>query len=122
MTSAQTRAAAGKALRNTTPRTALGVWNPPDDRDPVGLLNAVAEDRLKGLLHLRDERMAETPFRFFRGSAGVMAADLAHTPVTGLTFQACGDAHCLNFGGFATPERHLIFDLNDFDEPLPGPW
>jgi uncharacterized protein (DUF2252 family) len=122
MTSAAARAASGKALRNDVPRTSHGVWNPPADRDPLGLLNAVAADRLKGLLHLRDERMEETPFTFFRGSAVVMASDLAHTPTTGLSVQACGDAHCLNFGGFATPERNLIFDLNDFDETLPGPW
>ncbi|HZX67867.1 MAG TPA: DUF2252 domain-containing protein, partial [Candidatus Elarobacter sp.] len=122
MTPPETRAAAGKALRNTVPRTSHAGWNPPADRDPLGLLNAVAADRLKGLLHLRNERMEETPFTFFRGSAVVMASDLAHTPVTGLTVQACGDAHCLNFGGFATPERNLIFDLNDFDETLQGPW
>jgi uncharacterized protein (DUF2252 family) len=121
-TSAPARAAAGKSLRNGVPRTSHAVWFPPDGRDPVALLNAVAEDRLKGLLHLRDERMEETPFTFFRGSAVVMAADLAQTPVSGLTVQTCGDAHCLNFGGFATPERNLIFDLNDFDETLPGPW
>ena len=122
MTSAAARAAAGKALRTDVPRTSHGIWYPPDGRDPVGLVNAVAEDRLKGLLHLRNERMEETPFTFFRGSAVVMASDLAHTPTTGLSVQACGDAHCLNFGGFATPERNLIFDLNDFDETLPGPW
>ena len=121
-TSVAARLAAGKALRNKVPRTSHAVWHPADDRDPVGLLNAAAEDRLKGLLHIRNERMEQTPFTFFRGSAIVMASDLSHTPVTGLDVQACGDAHCLNFGGFATPERNLIFDLNDFDETIPGPW
>ncbi len=94
----------------------------PAGRDPLALLAAAEEDRLKRLLPLKNARMEETPFTFFRGSAVIMAADLAHTPVSGLTVQACGDAHCLNFGGFATPERNLIFDLNDFDETMPGPW
>lgn len=121
-TSAATRAAAGKALRGKTPRISHGVWVPPPDRDPLALLAASEADRLKQLLPLRDERMEQTPFTFFRGSAVVMAADLANSPVSGLMVQAGGDAHCLNFGGFATPERNLIFDLNDFDETYPGPW
>ena len=116
------RLAKGKALRGKTPRTSHGSWSPAADRDPLALLAAAAEDRLKMLLSLRDERMEQTPFTFFRGSAIIMAADLAPTPVSGLTAQLGGDAHCLNFGGFATPERNLIFDLNDFDETLPGPW
>ena len=121
-TSAATRAAAGKALRSKTPRVSHGVWAPPPDRDPLALLATAEKGRLTQLLPLRDARMEETPFTFFRGSAIVMAADLAHTPVSGLMVQAGGDAHLLNFGGFATPERNLIFDLNDFDETFPGPW
>lgn len=121
-TSTATRAAAGKALRSRTPRVSHGVWAPPPDRDPLALLAASEKDRLKQLLPLRDQRMEATPFTFFRGSAVVMAADLANTPVSGLMVQAGGDAHLLNFGGFATPERNLIFDLNDFDETYPGPW
>ena len=88
----------------------------------AGLFQAAEEGRLKQLLPLREQRMEATPFTFFRGSAVVMAADLANTPVSGLMVQVGGDAHCLNFGGFATPERNLIFDLNDFDETYPGPW
>jgi len=121
-TSAATRAAAGKALRSKTPRISHGVWAPQPDRDPLALLAASEEGRLQQLLALRDQRMEATPFTFYRGSAVVMAADLAHTPVSGLMVQAGGDAHLLNFGGFATPERNLIFDLNDFDETFPGPW
>ncbi|HEX3467399.1 MAG TPA: DUF2252 domain-containing protein [Candidatus Elarobacter sp.] len=109
-------------MRGKAPRTSHGNWTPAADRDPLALLAAASEDRLKRLLPLRDERMEQTPFTFFRGSAIIMAADLAPTPVSGLTVQIGGDAHCLNFGGFATPERNLIFDLNDFDETLPGPW
>jgi uncharacterized protein (DUF2252 family) len=90
-------------------------------RDPIALLDSVAQHRLKYLVPLRDERMADTPFTYFRGASIVMASDLARTPMTGLRVQACGDAHCLNFGGFASLERHLLFDVNDFDETLPGP-
>jgi uncharacterized protein (DUF2252 family) len=81
-----------------------------------------AAGRIPELLPIRNERMSVSPFAFFRGAAAVMAADLADTPRTGIEVQLCGDAHCLNFGGFATPERNLIFDINDFDESLPGPW
>ncbi len=117
-----TGVAHGKSLRSAVPRSSHGVWEPAAGRDPVKLLQAVGEGRLEQLLPLRNERMEQTPFTFFRGSAVVMAADLAGSPVSGLLVQACGDAHCLNFGGFATPERNLIFDLNDFDETYPGPW
>jgi uncharacterized protein (DUF2252 family) len=86
------------------------------------LLDGVAASRLQFLVPLRDARMLDTPFTYFRGAAVVMAAYLAGTPVTGLRVQACGDAHCLNFGGFASPERNVLFDVNDFDETLPGPW
>ena len=74
------------------------------------------------LLPIRYGRMMQSPFAFYRGAAAIMAADLAHTPVTGITVQACGDRHLLNFGGFATPERNVAFDINDFDETLPAPW
>ncbi len=116
------RLAAGKKLRSNVPRAAQGNWSPSPSRDPLGLLKRVSEGRLQELLPLRDDRIQETPFTFFRGSAVIMADDLADCPVSGLMVQACGDAHCLNFGGFATPERNLIFDLNDFDETLRGPW
>jgi len=74
------------------------------------------------LVPIRYGRMMQSPFAFYRGAAAIMAADLAHTPVTGITVQACGDCHLLNFGGFATPERNVVFDINDFDETLPAPW
>ncbi len=121
--SAVARAAAGKALRERAPRAAHGAWEPAADRtDPLAILAGIAAERLRYLIPLRDERMSESPFTFYRGAAGVMAADLAATPRTGLTVRACGDAHCLNFGGFATPERRVIFDVVDFDETAPGPW
>ena len=96
---------------------------PAADRpDPVGVLIAQGESRVQDLLPIRYGRMAESPFGFFRGAAAVMAADLAGTPNTGIAVQLCGDGHLVNFGGFGTPERRLIFDVNDFDETLPGPW
>ena len=113
----------GKNLRTGVPRSSHAQWEASADRIPAKrLIDAHSKGRLGGLVPLRNARIAETPFTFFRGSAVVMAADLARTPATGIIVQACGDAHCLNFGGFATPERNLIFDLNDFDETLPGPW
>jgi uncharacterized protein (DUF2252 family) len=122
-TSARARAVAGKALRERVPREQHAGFEPAAyARDPLALLDGVAQSRLQYLVPLRDERMADTAFTFFRGAAVVMAADLAHTPSTGMFVQACGDAHCLNFGGFASPERNLLFDVNDFDETLPGPW
>ncbi len=93
-----------------------------DRRDPVALLEEQAASRVPELLPIRYARMASSPFAFFRGAAAVMAADLAATPVSGLTAQLCGDAHVGNFGLFASPERQLVFDINDFDETLPGPW
>ncbi len=120
---ASERRAEGKALRDNVPREAHAGWKPPKDRrDPVDLLLGTEEGRLPELLPIRHGRMVSSPFAFFRGSATQMAADLAHTPRSGLNVQACGDAHLLNFGGFATPERNIIFDINDFDETLPGPW
>ena len=120
---ASERRAEGKALRENVPREDHTGWKPPKDRrDPVELLLATNEGRLPELLPVRHGRMVSSPFAFFRGSAAQMAADLARTPCSGLKVQACGDAHLMNFGGFATPERNIIFDINDFDETLPAPW
>ena len=113
----------GKTLRNKVPRAAQGGWKAsPKRADPVSLLRDSNDGRLTELIPIRFGRMAQSPFAFFRGAAAVMAADLATTPSTGLIVQACGDAHLLNFGGFATPERNIFFDINDFDETLPAPW
>lgn len=121
--SADERAARGRALRATQPREQQAVWTPPANRrDPVEILIEQGESRLPNLLPLRYARMKVSPFAFFRGGAAVMAEDLAGTPATGLQVQACGDCHLLNFGGFATPERRLVFDLNDFDETAVAPW
>jgi uncharacterized protein (DUF2252 family) len=117
------RAAAGKAARVEAPRSSHGEWEPAAGRaDPVELLEAQAASRVGQLVPLRYGRMLASPFAFFRGAAAVMAADLAPTPASGFTAQLCGDAHLSNFGGFASPERQLLFDVNDFDETLPGPW
>jgi uncharacterized protein (DUF2252 family) len=114
---------AGRALRKEVPRSSHGDWQAAADRpDPVALLVAQGASRVPELLPIRYGRMAESPFGFFRGAAAGMAADLASTPSTGVAVQLCGDGHLVNFGGFATPERRLIFDVNDFDETLPGPW
>jgi uncharacterized protein (DUF2252 family) len=114
---------AGKALRGEVPRSSHGFWEPdPERADPISLLQAQDEGRLEHLLPIKYGRMIESPFAFLRGSATVMAADLASTPATGLRVQLCGDAHLSNFGVFATPERKLVFDINDFDETYPGPW
>ncbi|MGC2407986.1 MAG: DUF2252 domain-containing protein [Candidatus Cybelea sp.] len=91
-------------------------------RDPLAILRAADANRLPELVPIRYGRMLASPFAFYRGSAGIMAADLAHTPTTGLLVQACGDCHLKNFGGFATPERNVVFDINDFDETLRAPW
>jgi uncharacterized protein (DUF2252 family) len=105
------------------PRSSHGVWDPPTGRrDPVDVLDADAADRIAELVPLRNERMLGSPFTFFRGCASIMAADLARTPTTGVEVQLCGDAHLSNFGGYASPDRTLVFDLNDFDETHPGPW
>src|ERR1700730_3368552 len=113
----------GRALRERATRRHHGVWKPPADRrDPVEILIEQGESRLPNLLPIRYARMKPTPFTFLRGAAAVMAADLAATPASGLTVQAGGDCHCLNFGGFATPERRLAFDINDFDETAVAPW
>ena len=105
------------------PRADQSGWKPPRERrDPVELVLAANEGRLLDLVPIRHGRMVQSPFAFYRGTAMLMAADLAHTPSSGLRVQACGDAHLSNFGAFATPERDLIFDINDLDETLPAPW
>jgi uncharacterized protein (DUF2252 family) len=113
----------GRAARLEAPRSAHGDWAPAPDRpDPVAVLQAQAATRLQELVPIRYGRMLVSPFTFYRGAAAVMAADLATTPDSGIVVQACGDAHISNFGGFAAPDRRLIFGPNDFDETLPGPW
>ncbi len=117
------RRAAGRLLRGTVPRASHREWSPSSSRrDPIDVLEQQGATRVRELVPVRYGRMAESPFSFFRGGAAVMAMDLATTPVTGLRVQACGDAHVNNFGKFATPERNIVFDINDFDETLPGPW
>ena len=117
------RYAAGRALRAKAPRTSHGEWAAAADRpDPIGLLEEENRTRVPELVPIRMGRMSLSPFAFLRGSAVVMASDLAKTPVSGIKVQLCGDAHVSNFGGFATPERRLVVDVNDFDETLPGAW
>jgi uncharacterized protein (DUF2252 family) len=113
----------GKALRLKVPRASHGTWRPPTDRPPVvEMLRSANRDLSPGLLRIRYARMSASPFTFLRGAASVMAHDLAGTPTTGVGVQMAGDAHVGNFGLFATPEREVVFDVNDFDETLPGPW
>ena len=117
------RLAFGKALREQVPLESHAAWKVPrSGRDSLRVLEDSNRGRLEELVPIRYGRMARSPFTFLRGSAGLMAHDLAVTPTTGVRVQACGDCHLLNFGGFATPERRLVFDLNDFDETLPAPW
>lgn len=117
------RRARGKDARSRARRSELGRWTPgPERADPLALLDAQNASRFPDLVPVRWGRMVASPFAFFRGSAAVMAADLATGPSSGLVTQVCGDAHLQNFGLFASPERRLLFDLNDFDETLPGPW
>jgi uncharacterized protein (DUF2252 family) len=117
------RLARGRAARQVAPRSSHGNWSPEVDRpDPVALLEQQAASRVQELVPIRYGRMLVSPFTFYRGAALIMAADLAGTPTSGITVQLCGDAHLSNFGLFGTPERRLIFDINDFDETLPGPW
>ncbi|MBW4625800.1 MAG: DUF2252 domain-containing protein [Brasilonema octagenarum HA4186-MV1] len=116
------RVEAGKALRQVVCRTAHREWHPTDRPDPIDLLEVSNQGRIPELIPIRYDRMLQSTFAFLRGSAIITAADLATTPTTGIHVQACGDCHLLNFGGFATPERNLIFDLNDFDETLSAPW
>jgi hypothetical protein len=121
--SREQRMAAGKAARRTAPRAGHADFSRTSDRpDPLTLLQRQATVRVPELLPIRYGRMAVSPFTYFRGAALPMAADLADTPSSGLAVQACGDAHMANFGLFASPERRLVFDINDFDETHPGPW
>ena len=117
------RRAAGRALREQVKRGALGRWRPPQDRaDPVGLVEEAHSGRLERLIPVRVGRMVASPYAFLRGAASVMAEDFRHMPRTGIEPVICGDAHLGNFGFYASPERDLVFDLNDFDEAHPGPW
>jgi uncharacterized protein (DUF2252 family) len=117
------RLAEGKALRDKTSRRSHAGWKPPAKReDPVAILMQSNKGRIEELLPIRYGRMMQNPFAFYRGAAAIMAADLASTPASGLRVQACGDCHLMNFGGFATPERRVVFGINDFDETLPAPW
>lgn len=121
--SAAERRAKGKALRDAAPRNSHAGWKPAADRcDPVALLSESNQGRMPELIPIRFGRMLASPFSFYRGAAALMAADLAGTPISGLRVQACGDAHLMNFGAFATPERNVVFDINDLDETLPAPW
>src|SRR3954447_23874607 len=123
MPTGEERRAAGRALRADAPRSVHAEWDvEARDRDPIDVLEEQARTRVPELVPVRYERMAASPFAFFRGGAAIMTMDLFSTPVTGLSVQACGDAHVSNFGQFATPERNVVFDINDFDETLPGPW
>ena len=115
--------AKGAALRESVPFVAHAEWAPAEGRpDPVELLRSQGETRVQALLPLRYERMSASAFTFYRGGALIMAQDLSVSPTTGITVQACGDAHISNFGLFSSPERRTVFDINDFDETLPGPW
>ncbi|MFF7274887.1 DUF2252 family protein [Streptomyces griseorubiginosus] len=119
----QERAALGKAARATVPRSSHAEFAPgPKRPDPLEIIEKQSATRLPELVPVRYGRMSESPFRFYRGAAAIMASDLAETPRTGFRTQLCGDAHMLNFRLLASPERRLMFDINDFDETLPGPW
>jgi uncharacterized protein (DUF2252 family) len=121
--SAAERAARGRAARAAVPRSSHGAHEPASDRpDPVALLEAQAATRVPELVPIRYGRMLSSPFAFYRGAAAIMASDLAATPRSGFEVQCCGDAHLSNFGLFGSPERRLVFDVNDFDETLTGPW
>jgi uncharacterized protein (DUF2252 family) len=113
----------GRAARAAVHRSSHGEWHPSAGRpDPVSILEKQATTRVPDLVPLRHERMLVSPFTFYRGAAAIMAADLAETPTSGIKVQCCGDAHLANFGGFESPERTMVFDINDFDETMPGPW
>ena len=113
----------GKALREKCPRASQAEWKArPKSQDIVKLLEESDADRIPGLIPVKYQRMSVSPFTFYRGAAIIQARDLAHARVSGITVQACGDCHLANFGGFASPERVLVFDINDFDETFPGPW
>ena len=113
----------GRSLREVAPRRSHGEWEDEASRpDPLEILRRQERGRVEELIPVRYGRMLVSPFTYYRGSAAVMASDLSRTPTTGVYVQACGDAHIHNFGGYASPERHLVYDINDFDETLPGPW
>src|SRR5437763_3092903 len=113
----------GRERRKVVSRSSHAEWDPPPSRpDPVAILQEQAGSRLSDVVGIRHARMAASPFPYFRGAAAPMAWDLAHTPTTDIRVQACGDAHLLNFGIFAAPDRRLVFDVNDFDETLPAPF
>src|SRR3954452_10752231 len=117
------RQARGRGQRSVCPRELHAAWSPrPDRRSPIDILGADDAARQQDLVPLRYGRMSVSPFTFYRGAAAIMAADLAGTPTSGIQVQLCGDAHLSNFGLYASPERRLLFDVNDFDETLPGPW
>src|SRR3954447_11222013 len=117
------RYALGKSLRKRVPRKSLADWTAPPDRpDPVDLINLSHQGRVDRLVPIRVGRMIESPYGFLRGTAVVMAEDVAHLPATGITPVVCGDSHFGNFGFYASPERDLVIDLNDFDEAHPGGW
>jgi len=119
----QERVARGKAARSDAPRSSHAEFRPPPKRpDPVEIIEKQSATRVPELVPIRYSRMSEAPFRFYRGAAAIMASDLAETPRSGIRVQCCGDAHMLNFRLLASPERRLMFDINDFDETLPGPW
>ena len=123
LTSRAERYAAGKALRSKVPRSSHAEWSPDPERpDPISLLEEANKTRLEHLVPIRYGRMSMSPFAFYRGTADIMAYDLAKTPVSGIQVQLCGDAHLSNFGVYASPERRQVFDVNDFDETLAGPW
>ena len=115
--------ATGRALRKKVPRSSHAHWSAPSDRpSPVDVITSQNSSRLQWLVPIRHWRMAESPFTFYRGAAKLMALDLVSTPSTGVNAQISGDAHLSNFGLYGSPERDLVFDVNDFDETLPGPW
>ena len=117
------RVARGKAARTEVPRSSHAGFEPlANRRDPIEILQAQAATRVPDLVPVRYGRMLASPFAFYRGAAAVMAADLASTPRSGLVVQCCGDAHLVNFGLYFSPERRIVFDINDFDETVPGPW
>jgi uncharacterized protein (DUF2252 family) len=117
------RVAVGRAARAAAPRASHAGWDAPSMRQsPVDVLKEQAKSRVPELIPIRHARMTASPFSFYRGAAAVMAADLSNTPISGIRVQACGDAHLANFGGFAAPDRTMVFDINDFDETIPGPW
>jgi uncharacterized protein (DUF2252 family) len=123
MTPKDERRDRGKVMHEAVPHRSHAAWKPTTDRpDPVDVILKASEGRLPELAPLRYGRMLISPFTFYRGTAGVMAFDLARTPNCKVQVQSCGDAHLMNFGAFATPERNIVFDLNDFDETLPAPW